>query len=414
MTGTGWGDGSSLPRRHTSQQLQQLDIRPAIAGDVAVLPARYQAFLLGQQFQEFVTGLARFYTSGVLTKRPQGGVTLVAFRSDDARDHELRQWVEPLISDRNGTRPGVRQIVWLPRNAAVVAERPWFVAWPGMEMAAPCTSEFLTRFLLPRALAAARADPTFDYADVESCGDADDQGSRRAPAGARLCGGAASALRRNTQHVSDAAWATQTFPRKIVIIKQDLHARHKRAFQVPPAGRDMLRRLGFEWVDDAAPFAHRLALISHAEVLVTTFGALQAITAHLYGGADRRANPLRVVVLMHPQYEPEQAWWAPGPCRVGSQGGLRVVVTDTAALQAPNAWTKLVVASKAVLAPGGFPDAVFHFTAEDCTVDASVATDMPSARHPRDPRTDPQRHPRRASRTWRQIPSFGRSCPYET
>jgi hypothetical protein len=348
-----------------------------VHGDAVVLPAQYQAELMGQQFQEFFASLARAYTSGLFSKP---NLTVVLPHSRDADDHALRSWVEPLLQADGMT------VLWLEPNRALHVERPWFVPVPHIEMTDPCSTVFTTGYLLPRALKRLRSDRTFPFGDE----------------GARF-----------NENVSDEAWA-RTLPKKIAIIKQNIHARHRRAFIVGDVGHAMLHRLGYVWIEDNSPFLWRVLLISYCDVLLTTHGALQAINSRMWAGyAPLRAEgvaALRVISLMHPNYQGELAWWAPFPSRTGHQQGLRVVVSNLVALGAMNMWVKSVVVDGRELRPEFVPLAVLVFEASDCTIDPSAAADFPSSHVPRISETDVEHRPSRLNASWASIPKYGLRC----
>jgi hypothetical protein len=373
-----YGQAMEVVRAAQSAAVGALKLR-YIPGDVVLLPTMYENHFLGQQLQEFILALARAYTSGILSKP---NVTIVVYRASDGTDHAMRAWMEPLLAADNVT------VVWLHGNEMVQAERPWFVPMATVEMTETCVTAFVTAYVLPRALKAVRADRAFPWGNDTL---------------------------RSDPKVSDVEWA-RTLPKKIAIIKQNHHARHQRGFSISGEDRNFLKRIGFEWVEDNSPFLWRVALISYAEVMLTTFGAMQAINSRMWGGypglradfPDGTRPPLRMIGIMHPGYHNEQDWWVPWPCRIGEQNGTRVLVSQIAGLGATHMWIKSVRAGGEFSA---LTEQILTFEAKDCTLDTSKATDFRSTWAVRDPNGNPQKRSGTLNSTWHLIPKYGTRCP---
>jgi hypothetical protein len=273
-----------------------------LRGDVAYFPLQYWN-LLGQVFQESMDYYARYYLSGLL----ENNATIVVPRSPEAKDVAMVTWIEEYIPAK---------IVVAEFGRTYYSERSHFVTPLMKEAVAPCTTLFVHEYLLPRVRARLRRDPRFQWGNETI---------------------------RNDTAASDAEWAA-TLPKKIMIIKQNKHGAHQRAFKVGERARSLMANASFVNVPDNLPFAHRLLLINSADVMLTTFGSLLTMMMRLWGGWDRAATPLRVIVLMHNGYKTEKEWAWPFPCRVGQQRDRhQVIVTSESTFSAANTWTKTIV-----------------------------------------------------------------------
>jgi hypothetical protein len=186
----------------------------------------------------------------------------------------------------------------------------------------PCTRRFIAEWLLPRALAHVRADPSFAYGGDDA--------------------------KRADVSVPAAEWA-QSLPRRVAILKSGgaLSLAGDRVFAVGPEVKGLLKAEGFASISDSSSIIHRVVLVNFCDVVAVTYGSLYFMVAQLSSPAARaRAGrgALKAVSLVHPGYRGETALYATfGVCRRFVEDGVDALLVNRSLATPPGVWTKLLL-----------------------------------------------------------------------
>jgi hypothetical protein len=272
-----------------------------------VLPNQHAKFI-GQAFTTHLNSMARFWATGALLE--SGRAVIVTPEPATPVMRAVVGWMDPLLPATVAVHPVADgRVVYMPHSH--------YVTPASYEHPDPCARKFLREFLLPRAIAAVRADPTFKWGDGAT---------RHDPA------------------IPDAEWV-RSLPAKLAVLKSKGQSREPaRVFDTPPESLELFRRSGYTLVADTASLIHRFVLVNAAELLAVTYGSLLTMMTQLHCREHEATNDyrFRVIALAQQGYHGEEFLFAPVYMREAREDGTRVVFANHSLINAPGVWIKHV------------------------------------------------------------------------